>query len=373
MPMDWGLARDYAARDVPAEELPVTEAESSPSTSRKAIASIVLGLGSFCIPAALLIPGAFFALLGLLPVIGWHAVQALAALAGTIVGSQSLTEIKRSDGRVHGRRLAWTGIGINVMATLVVTPAVLYGRVLPLVIEARAQKQSMINLRTIASAMHQYHDTYMRFPPSVVYGAEGKPLYSWRVLLLPFLGQNQLFERFKLDEPWDSSANLSVLRRMPAVFAPSGERFPPADFATHYVVFDSPEGVFYRGQRPNWLDDPNHEGWLVGRQVHPQRPGDTPVYDFSNVSTIASIMDGVSLTILLVEADNRVPWTKPEDVPYAADQPLPKLGSHYRGDFLVAMADGSVRIVSRKTSEKTIRAAVTARGGEILGPDWDAQ
>jgi hypothetical protein len=106
--------------------------------------------------------------------------------------------------------------------------------------------------------------------------------------------------------------------------------------------------------------------------MQPQRPGDKPVYHFCRIPGIFAIPDGTATTILLVEADDRVPWTKPQDLPYAPEQPLPKLGGLYSNDFIAAMADGSVRVVSKKTSEKTIRAAITANGGEILGPDWDS-
>jgi hypothetical protein len=348
------------------------ESPPQPKMGWKAVGTVLLGLASCCVPVALLFPEALFALLGVMPLIGWHAVQALVALAGIIAGVQALREIRRSQGRMRGRGLARLGVGINLAAALVITPAVLYGKVLPVVVEARNQKQSMANLKAIVTALHKYHDDRGRFPPVIVYNREGKPLYSWRVLLLPFLGQNKLFEQFKLDEAWDSPTNQPLLARMPAEYAPPGERFPPADFATHYLVFDGPGAVFDRGGRPKWLDDPINAARIPGMQVHPQRPGDKPVYDFGGGSRMFSITDGTAFTILLVEADDRVPWSKPQDLPYAADKPLPGLGKHYGGDFIVAMADGSVRIVSRKVSEKTIRAAITANGGEILAPGWEA-
>jgi hypothetical protein len=71
-----------------------------------------------------------------------------------------------------------------------------------------------------------------------------------------------------------------------------------------------------------------------------------------------------------VEADDRVPWTKPQELTYSPQKPLPALGGHYNGDFLVALADGSVRIVRKTTSETAIRAAITANGGEIPPSDW---
>src|SRR5438445_175426 len=68
--------------------------------------------------------------------------------------------------------------------------------------------------------MHSYQDRHGRLPPAVVYGNYGKPLYSWRVLLLPYLEQDNLYQRFHLDEPWDSPHNIRLLEEMPAAYAP---------------------------------------------------------------------------------------------------------------------------------------------------------
>jgi hypothetical protein len=349
----------------------VPESPFQSTTSRNAIASLFLAVVSCSVPALLALPVVVVSLLSWLPIIGWHAVQVTTAVAGAIAGLLGLKDIRRSQGRMTGRGLAWTGIGISFAATFLIMPPVLLLRVLPVALEARNQKLSMTRLKAIVSAMHQYHDTYSQFPPAVVSSREGKPLYSWRVLLLPFLGQKKLYEQFRLDEPWDSPANQPLLEQMPAEYAPPSGPFPPADFATHYMVFDGPEAVFQSAEPPKWLNDPLNQTRISSYQVYPQRPGERAVYNFGKSSRIASITDGTSGTILLVEADERVPWTKPQDVAYAANQPLPRLGGLYRGAFLVAMADGSVRIVSKKTSEKTIRAAITANGGEILDPDWD--
>jgi hypothetical protein len=158
---------------------------------------------------------------------------------------------------------------------------------------------------------------------------------------------------------------------MPEVYSPPRERFPPVDFATNYLVFDGLEAIFFSGSKPPWFDDAMNRARTSGFQVQPQRPGEQAVYAFGRRSNFASITDGAANTILLVEADDRVPWTKPQELPYASGQPLPKLGGHFHGAFLVAMADGSVKIVRKTTSEKAIRAAITANGGEIPPPDWD--
>ena len=75
---------------------------------------------------------------------------------------------------------------------------------------------------------------------------------------------------------------------------------------------------------------------------------------------------------MIAEAGNPVIWTKPDDMEYDPKKPLPRLGRVWNpAGFLAAMADGSVRMVGPKVTEKTLRAAITAAGNETLGPDWN--
>jgi hypothetical protein len=347
------------------------ESAGRPGRSRGAVASLILGVVSCAVPLALTIPGTIATLVGLAPVITWHAAQILTALAATVFGCFSLRAIKTGQGRLRGSGMAVAGIASGTLATVAIMPAVLLGMVFPVIGEAKRQIQSMTNLKAIASAMHNYHDEHGRFPPVVVFSREGIPLHSWRVLLLPFLGQMKLYQQFRLDEPWDSPTNTPLLSQMPREYAPPGGGLSER-FATHYMVFDGPGAVFQTGERPKWFDDELNRARTPGMQVYPQRPGEQPIYDFSKRASIASITDGPANTILLVEADDMVPWTKPQDASFTIHQPLPKLGGHYHGDFAVVLADGSVRIITKRVSEKTIREAITASGNEIPGPDWDA-
>jgi hypothetical protein len=78
------------------------------------------------------------------------------------------------------------------------------------------------------------------------------------------------------------------------------------------------------------------------------------------------IADGTSDTLLVVEADEGVPWTKPDDFVYDAKKPLPKLKGLSSAGFAVLFADGSVRMMSSSIPEKTLRAYITANGGELI-------
>jgi hypothetical protein len=186
--------------------------------------------------------------------------------------------------------------------------------------------------------MHNYADTHGQLPPAVVYGYDGQPLYSWRVAILPFIEQDALYREFHLDEPWDSPHNIALLPRMPGTYAAPGSKkakLPPYHTVCHVFVG---KGAPFEGR----------EGLKL--------PGDFP--------------DGTSNTILIVEAGEPVPWTKPEDLAFDPDGPLPELRPLFRDGFRVALGDGSMRWVTREVSEATLRAAITRNGGEILGRDW---
>jgi Protein of unknown function (DUF1559) len=187
--------------------------------------------------------------------------------------------------------------------------------------------------------MHNYADDHHgRLPPAVVYGEDDEPLYSWRVLLLPYFEQNALYEQFHLDEPWDSPHNLALLAKMPGTYEAPGSKkskVPPYHTVCHVFVG---KGTPFEGR----------EGLRL--------PQDLP--------------DGTSNTILVIEAGEPVPWTKPDDLVYDPYRPLPDLRSLFKDGFRVALGDGSTHWVTKQTSEATLRAAITRNGGEALGLDW---
>ncbi len=172
--------------------------------------------------------------------------------------------------------------------------------------------------------MHLYHERYGSFPPAAVTNSGGRPLCSWRVLLLPHLAEENLYKQFHLDEPWDSPHNLTLLPRMPEVYAaPARADAGAPRHATFYQVFVGLGAVFDNTQRVSLSD-------VTDR----------------------------SLTCLVTEAGRPVLWSKPEDLPYAVEQPLPELAGIFRGGtrfsglakqngFNVAFVDGSIRWMRR--------------------------
>jgi hypothetical protein len=194
---------------------------------------------------------------------------------------------------------------------------------------ADAAKQSVKNLQRLTLAMHSYHDDLGTFPPAALLDKDKKPLLSWRVLLLQNLGERDLFKEFRLDEPWDSAHNKKLLNRMPKVYAPAGVKTKEAD-VTFFQVFTGPGTAF--------------EG-----------PRGLSVRDFT---------DGTSNTLLIVEAGEPVPWTKPADLFHDAKKPLPKLGGQFKDRIHIALADGSVVVVRRDFREKTMRVLIGRNDGE---------
>ena len=115
------------------------------------------------------------------------------------------------------RRVARALIGLSVLVSIGLVWA--YVRIT----EAVRRVESRNALLQIGISIHNYNDTYGELPKNT-YRADGTPLLSWRVHLLPFLEQDNLYRRFNLDEPWDSPHNRTLLDQMPAVYARPGAR-----------------------------------------------------------------------------------------------------------------------------------------------------
>jgi hypothetical protein len=277
-------------------------------TSRKAAWSLGLGIGSFL-------------------------CNVFAGIPAIILGLLALGDIARSHGRTGGRGLALGGIATGSLG-IVFGPALAIGLFL---FEASKVRQSMRNLSQIGLAMHNCHDTLFGFP--MAGGGNGMhPGLSWRVSLLPFLGESGLYKQFKLDEPWDGVNNKKLLERMPAVYAfPAGRDAPGM---TRYRVFVGRHAAFD-------LSQPG-KGLRRGR-------------------TIAAFTDGLSNTILVVEAAEPVPWTKPDELEYDPTKPLPRLSTTL-GGCAILMGDASVHFLPASTPEADVRAMITPNGGEPVGP-----
>jgi hypothetical protein len=101
------------------------------------------------------------------------------------------------------------------------------------------------NLKQIALAMHNYAHRYGALPPAYVADSQGKPVHSWRVLLLPFLGEEELYKRYSFDEPWDGLNNCKLHKEIIRGYQCLSDTGPRADSTmTSYVVVTGEHTAF---------------------------------------------------------------------------------------------------------------------------------
>ena len=229
--------------------------------------------------------------------------------------------------------------------------------------------RSKNNLKYIGLAMHNFHDVHKTFPPAVVYGPDGKPWHSWRVLLLPFLDQAPLYNRYRFDEPWNGPNNKKLLSEMPELFRDPvyGET---DDYYTHYAAVTG-AGTAFPSQ--GFKMDPKQ---LTRPLININRS--------RGASRIRDITDGTSNSLLVgsVSPDRKIPWLKPEDVTFGKQ--FPALGQ--KGSFatpyeargvkagLFLYCDGSVRTIRADVDMKTLRNLLMIGDGNPIGevPSFDA-
>lgn len=210
------------------------------------------------------------------------------------------------------------------------------------------RRDSTNNLRQIGLAFLNYHDQNNYLPTGIT-DPSGKPLLSWRVAILPLIEQENLFKAFHLNEPWDSEHNKKLIAKMPKTYQLPG-------------VGSREEGKTYYRQFVSFANDPPNLSAVFPIPA----PGKTgPVLRAS----IASVSDGMSNTLLAAEAAEPVIWTKPDELIYHPSKPVPALLRDKTGKCFVLVGDGSVRPLTDKLSEETLRALITARNGEVVA-DW---
>jgi hypothetical protein len=181
-----------------------------------------------------------------------------------------------------------------------------------------------------------YYDHHKHYPAAYVADAEGTPLHSWRVALLPYLNETELHKQYDFSQPWDGPNNRALGERMPRTFAFAGD-YRPGLTTTNFLAVVGPETVW---------------------------PG---------AATLSSkdVTDGTAHTILIVEnAGAGIPWLAPRDLVFAEMkfklQDPAEISSKYL-DPAVAMLDCSVTRLHKDITPATLRALLTIRGGEQFG------
>jgi hypothetical protein len=225
-------------------------------------------------------------------------------------------------------------VGIVGLVVLLGCGGVLAALLIPAVGKAREaarRAQSMNNEKQILLALHNYHDTHQTLPPAYIADANGKPMHSWRVLILPYIEEQGLHSRYDFSKPWDSPENLAVADSMPRVYrSPFDEENKQTANHTSYLFF-------------------------TGKN---------------------SVSDGLSNTMVLCEVNNSgVVWTQPTDLDVAQlDFVVHKLQEQKQGQItsalsngvVVGMLDGSVRTISDHVNPEDMRSATDPADGRAV-------
>ncbi|MCA9170118.1 MAG: DUF1559 domain-containing protein [Planctomycetales bacterium] len=192
------------------------------------------------------------------------------------------------------------------------------------------------NCRSIAQALLVYNHEHGRFPPAFLADEHGTPIHSWRVLILPFLDEQALFDKYRFDEPWNGPHNVELLREMPDVFrCPSyglGKSEPAREGFSNYVVITGPDTIF---------------------------PGGETV-------THGDIQDGAEQTLLVIEVSvESVPWLSPQDLTaeqfakFAGD--TERVSNHEANLAIGAFADGHGQVIVPTMLDAASLMALTTR------------
>lgn len=239
-----------------------------------------------------------------------------------------------SGGQPQQKRFSPITRFLELFLAVAIIGGLLFALLLPATRSARPAARRtacMNNLKQIALALHNYHDTYDALPPAYTVDADGKPLHSWRTLILPFLDQMPLYDKIDLSKPWNDPANAEAYATpVPTYTCPSAEF---AQGFTNYLAVTGANGCF--------------------RRTEPRM--------------FSEITDGTSNTLMVVETgpEQAVHWMEPRD---ADEQMVLHIGQRKElphssgGNFL--FADGAVRFVSSETSHAELRTLISIAGND---------
>ncbi len=199
-------------------------------------------------------------------------------------------------------------------------------------IQRAAQGRDLENMKSLAAALNAYSDRYGTYPPPVVLDGGGKPLYSWRVLILPFMGYDDLYKQFDLKQPWDSVSNSNLHRAMPGEFASPNSPDAISSYETNYVLITGPGTLF-----PS-------SGPLSPKNI------DKP-------------------TLLLVETKNNTQWCAPGDIDLGrsfrvGNKPMVDVGGLHKSSFSAMTVDEEAMRIPSNVPQAVLDALVSPNGGE---------
>ena len=331
------------------------------------------------------------------------------------------------DRRVNASRGAFSLIELLVVIAII---GVLIGLLLPAVQQVReaAQRaQCQNNLRQLSTAVHNFisangtlptyfgvsppdGDVYPWYPPD----NRQKMYGSWFAHLLPYVEQDNVYNLVMADirasgwnEPhWDVPPQyvpgpivvehynghdyiyIQYIQVGGSGYHVDGIWIDGAHEATYKVLQCQSDPTFTNGLVYNWWGSTNYlanyNAWA----------GDPAYGVWAPPARLAQFTDGTSNTVLFGEGyancdrigrialyswfyqNFGLDWYQQANTLMFQDHPLPdacdngRAQSGHRGGMNVALADGSVRLVSPSISQQTWTAALLPRDGNSLGNDW---
>jgi len=221
--------------------------------------------------------------------------------------------------------------------------------------EAARRMQCSSHLKGLTLAFHTYHDVYKSFPPAYTVDENGKPLHSWRVLILPFMEGQALYEKIRLDEPWDSEYNRQF-HDMQEVYKTIRPMVPMTNEqigASTVRYFRCPSSF------KNILAPLGRGTFQAGNCNYSVVIGEETIFPGSKATSLSDITDGTPNTILLVERIIPICWMDPNnEISFdiaceGVNRHLLGIGSEHTGGANVGYADGSIRFLRHPTDGRT--------------------
>ncbi len=245
-----------------------------------------------------------------------------------------------------GGSKSWIVILVVVVVGFVMCSGIMVALLLPAINAARSAARSNVsknNLSQLGLSLTSYRMAHgNRFPPAYVADASGKPLYSWRVELLPYMDRKDLYDRFDKTKASDSPENKPISDLVLDTFHNPSEQSSGTSL-TDYVA-------------------------VVGRDTVFMPPG----------KPVSNVTDGESNTIAIVEIRNsKIHWAEPDDLSFNSmsmnvnDPNKPSISSSAYMEANVLYVDGHVKTLRKETSPQTVRAMLTRNGGEKISPEFD--
>ncbi len=200
---------------------------------------------------------------------------------------------------------------------------------------AARRTQMKNSLRQHLLAMHNYESAHDHFPTQFSADDSGKPLLSWRVHVLPFLQQHELYKQFHLDEPWDSEHNIKLVDKMPDIFS------------------DVRAGGVANSK--------------AGKTVFQVPAGKGLMFDGTKESSFRDITDGSSNTLgmIVMPQEKAVVWTQPTDWNVDLNDPTAELNVEGFEALWVAMLDGSIMEIPLPYPGEELKMLISPKDGGV--------